>query len=283
MAHVCEHVTEGVGVAGHLEADVEALGHMQLGLHLGERGGGGIDGAGDTDFFGQLAAVGVGVGDDDVAGAGVAGDGGSHNADGAGAGDEHVLAEHREGERGVDGVAEGIEDGSDFGRDAGGVMPDVRHGQDDELREGAVARNTDAAGVGAEMAASGEAVAAASADDVTFAADELAGRDIEHIGADRDDFANELMADDQADGDGLRGPGVPVEDVEIGSADAGEEDADFDVVDAHFGLGNVLEPKPRSGFRLDQCLQYVAFPGWTGERRACPSLQGSAQANVDTL
>jgi hypothetical protein len=30
--------------------------------------------------------------------------------------------------------------------------------------------------------------------------------------------------------------------VEVGAADAGGEDADFYVVDAHFGLGDVLEP-----------------------------------------
>ena len=135
----------------------------------------GIDGEGDADFVGEVAAVGVGVGDDDVARPGVAGDGGGHDADGAGTGDEDVFAEDGEGERGVDGVAEGIEDGGDFERDAGGVPPDVGHGQDDELGEGAVAIDADADGVGAEMAAAGEAVAAASADDVAFAGDDVAG------------------------------------------------------------------------------------------------------------
>ena len=196
-----------------------------------------------------------------MAGAGVAGDGGGHDADGAGTGDEDVLTEDREGERSVDGVAEGVEDGGDLGGDAFCVVPDVRHRQHDEFGERSVSRDTDAAGVGAEMAAAGEAVAAASADDVAFAADELAGRDIEDIGADRDDFADELMADDEADGDGFGCPRVPVEDMQIGAADTGEKHADFDVVDAHLGLGNVLEPEPRGGFRLDQCLHYVAFPG----------------------
>jgi len=31
--------------------------------------------------------------------------------------------------------------------------------------------------------------------------------------------------------------------VKVGAADAGGEYADFDVVDAHLGLGNVLEPQ----------------------------------------
>ncbi len=107
----------------------------------------------------------------------------------------------------------------------------------------------------AEVTASGKAVAAASADHVAFSADELARGNVEDVGADRDDLADKLMADDQADGDGSGRPGVPVKDVEIGAADAGEEDANLDVVDAHFGLGNVLEPEPWGGLRLDQCLQ----------------------------
>ena len=53
------------------------------------------------------------VGDDHEPGAHMAGDGHRHDADGPGAGDEHVLADQIEGQRGVDGVAERIEDGGD--------------------------------------------------------------------------------------------------------------------------------------------------------------------------
>ena len=86
-------------------------------------------------FLREVEPVLVDVGDHDVARAGVAHDGGRHDADGAGAGDQHVLAEHRETERGVHGVAEGIEDGGDVEIDAGGVAPDVGHGQRDVLGE----------------------------------------------------------------------------------------------------------------------------------------------------
>jgi hypothetical protein len=51
------------------------------------------------------------------------------------------------------------------------------------------------------------------------------------------------MADGEALFDGGTGPGVPVLDVQIGAADAGGENADFDVVDTHLGLGNVFEPQ----------------------------------------
>ena len=88
-----------------------------------------VYGAGYSDFFGEVAAIFVGIGDDDVARAGVTSDGSGHDADGTGSGDEDVFAEDREGERGVNGVAEGVEDGGDFERDAGRVLPDVGHGQ----------------------------------------------------------------------------------------------------------------------------------------------------------
>ena len=219
----------------------------------------GIDGEGDADFFGEVAAVLVGVGDDDVACSGVVGYGGGHDADGTGSGDEDVFAEDREGEGGVDGVAEGIEDGGDLGVDAGAVAPDVGHRDDDELGEGAVAIDADAEGVGAEMAAAGEAVAAASADDVALSADELADGEVGDVGAYGDDFADELVADDEALPDGGAGPGVPLVDVEVGAADAGVEDADLYVVDADLGLGDVLEPEAALFAVFDECLHGVPF------------------------
>jgi hypothetical protein len=39
--------------------------------------------------------------------------------------------------------------------------------------------------------------------------------------------------------------------VEVGAADAGVENADFDVVDSDFGLGYVLEPEAALGAAFD--------------------------------
>ena len=61
-------------------------------------------------FFGQVQAIRVHVGDDDVAGAGVPDHRRGHDADRPGAGDQHVLAQHVERQGGVHGVAERIED-----------------------------------------------------------------------------------------------------------------------------------------------------------------------------
>ena len=69
----------------------------------------------------------------------MADDSGGHEPDRPGAADEDVLAEGREGERRVDGVAERVEDRGHLGVDARPVVPDVRHRQDDVLGEGAVA------------------------------------------------------------------------------------------------------------------------------------------------
>jgi hypothetical protein len=139
--------------------------------------------------------------------------------------------------------------------DPGRMQPDVGHGQDDVLCEAAAALDAHACGVGAEVAASGEAVAAASADDVTFAADDLSGGEVGYVGADFYDFADELVADGEADGDGFAGPGVPFVDVEVGAADAGLEDADLDVVDADGWFRNVFEPQAAFRATLYQCLQ----------------------------
>jgi hypothetical protein len=243
VAHVGEHLAECVGVAGHFETDVEALVHVELLLDFFEGRGAGIDRLGDADFVRQVAAVLVGVGDDDVTCSGVAGYGCGHDADGARAGDEDIFSENGKGERGVDGIAEGVEDGGDLMGDAGRVTPDVGHGEDDVLGEGAITVDSDSERVGAEVAAAGETVAATSADDVAFAADELADGEIGDIGADGYDFADELVSDHETLTDGGFSPGVPVVDMEIGATDASVKNANLDVVDAHLWLGYVLEPK----------------------------------------
>ena len=71
----------------------------------------------------------------------------------------------------------------------------------------------------------------------------VADGEVVDVGADGDDFADELMADGEALFDGGAGPGVPLVDVQVGAADAGVEDANLYVVDAHLGLGNIFEPE----------------------------------------
>jgi hypothetical protein len=240
VTHVAEHLAEGVGIARHLEADVEALLHVELLLDVFEWCRAGVDGTGDADFLSQIATVLVGIGDDNVAGSGMARHGGGHDADGTGSGDKDVFAENGKGECGVDGVAKRIEDCGDLVGDAGRVAPDVGHWEDHIFGEGSVAIDADSESMGAEVTAAREAVSAATADDVTFSADELTDGEIGDVGADGYDFADELVTNDEPLTDGRSGPGIPVVNMEVGAADAGVENADFDVVDAHLRFRYVL-------------------------------------------
>ena len=49
--------------------------------------------------------------------------------------------------------------------------------------------------------------------------------------------------------------------MKVGAADAGQEDADLDVIDADFRLGNIFEPKARAALTFYEsfhfCLPYA--------------------------
>ena len=114
----------------------------------------------------------------------------------------------------------------------GVMLPDVGHRQGDVFGERAVAVDADALRMRAEVAPARHAVAAAPADQMPLAADEIAGMKVVDVSADLDDLADELVPDHQRDRDGALRPGVPVVDVEIGAADTGAQDTDEQVVDA---------------------------------------------------
>ncbi len=69
------------------------------------------------------------------------------------------------------------------------------------------------------------------------------------------------MADGKPDGNRVARPGVPIVDVEIRTADAGVEDANLDVVDAHLRFGNVMEPEAAFVAAFNKCLhrEYLSF------------------------
>jgi hypothetical protein len=94
---------------------------------------------------------------------------------------------------------------------------------------------------------------------MTFAGDELADGNIRNIGAQGDDFADELVADDEALADGGAGPGVPIIDMEVGTAYAGGEDADFYVVDADLGFRDIFEPEAAFSAAFYECLHREPF------------------------
>ena len=192
-----------------------------------------VDGQRRAHLAGQVQAVRIHVGDDDVARPGVAHDGGGHDADRPGAGDQHVLAEHVERQGRVDGVAERIED---------------RRPRRDRW-PGRDARRWSSAGHRYSANAPGRLTPTplVSLHRCRRPARQLRQRPQTtwpspltmspgwkslDVGADLDDLADELMADDHRHGNGLLGPGVPVVDVHVGAADAGAQHVDQHVVDA---------------------------------------------------
>src|SRR5262249_32893283 len=103
-------------------------------------------------------------------------------------------------------------------------------------------------------APAGEAVATVATDDVALAADDVARVEIADVGTDLDDAADELVPDHHRYGDRLLRPGVPLVDVQVGTADAGGEHLDQDVSDAARRYRLLVEPQSRLRPLLDQGL-----------------------------
>src|SRR5262245_46326325 len=260
MRHVGQHVAHRRGDARHLQANVEAFLHPQLALDVWKGRAANVQRACRAHLPGKIESVLVDVGDHDVARASKADDRDGHQANRTGAGDQYICSQHREAERGVDGVAEGVEDGGDIKRDVGGMLPDVGHRQGDVLGESAVAVDTDALCVRAEVTPSGHAVAAAPTDQMPLAADEIARMKVVDVTTDLDNLADELVPDDQRDRDCALRPGVPVVDVEIRATDPSAEDADEQVVNADYRLWDILEPQAWPCLAFDQRLHRIRAP-----------------------
>src|SRR5450759_5285701 len=194
----------------------------------------------------------TGAGPIGIMAAAVARHAGCHDPDGPRAGDQHVLAQHRKGERGVHRVAEGVEDGGDVEIDSLVMTPDIGHRQRDVFGESAWPVYADPHGVGAQVAPAGEAVAAAAANHVAFPADQIAREEIGDIGTHRFNPADELVADRHGHGNRLLRPIVPLEDVDVGAADAGLQYANQDVVDADLRDDDVLQPQAWLADAFDQ-------------------------------
>jgi len=130
------------------------------------------------------------------------------------AGDEHVLAQH--GTKGrMDGVAERIENARDVAGDGRSVMPHVGHRHRNVVGESSRAVDAHTQRAGAEVTA-GEAVAAASADDVPFGADDVAGKEVGNVRPYLDDFPTNSWPTTM-EPDGLRRPFIPLVDMNVGA------------------------------------------------------------------
>src|ERR1039458_6329426 len=107
------------------------------------------------------------------------------------------------------GVAERIEDRRHVEWNAFVMAPDVGHRKRDEFRKRARPVHAHALGMRAQMAPAGETVAAAAADYMALAADEIAREEVRNVGADFHDLPHEFVPDGHRYGDGLLRPSVP--------------------------------------------------------------------------
>lgn len=151
----------------------------------------------------------------------------------------------------MDRISEGIEDGGDFPIDAGTMPPDICHRQGDQFGKRSWPIHAHAKRVGAEMASSSQAIAAASADHVTLAADDVAAKEVADVRADFNDLADKLVADGHRYGYRLLCPLVPLVNVNVRAADTGVVHPNQHVVDADRWLGDTFKPKPPFGLPLD--------------------------------
>ncbi len=118
----------------------------------------------------QLQTVRIFIRDDNISRGGVLGHGGSHDSDRPRAGDQDILAQHRERQRGMDGVAEGIENRGDIQIDSRLVPPQISDGHGDVIGKSAGAIHAHAQDMRAQMPPPRQTITAASANHVSFAA-----------------------------------------------------------------------------------------------------------------
>src|ERR1019366_6978240 len=182
----------------------------------------------------------------------VAGDDGRHDPYGARPGDQHVLTKDWEAERGVHGVSERVEDRRHVKVDVVGVTPDIRGGKRDVLGIRARVIHSDPLGTRAHDAPARDAVATAPADEVAFAAHEIAYRELLDIYPELDDLADELMSDNKRDRHVGPRPLVPGVDVEVCPAHSGAKHLDKDVAPADDRHGDVLVAETRLRLGLDE-------------------------------
>src|SRR5436190_10614550 len=120
-----------------------------------------------------------------------------HNSNCAGSGNQHIFTKHGERQSSMDRIAERIEDRAHFRVNSNVMAPDVGHRQNDEFCEGPSAIYAYTLCLSAKMAASSQAITAASTNYVAFSADKLSGMKIGNVRSDLHDFAKKFVPNHQ--------------------------------------------------------------------------------------
>jgi hypothetical protein len=233
--------------AGHLEDDIQVLALVALdepGRHV--RHVVDVDGIRDAHRVREAEPVHDPVRSQNAPGAEGPHDRDREQADRAAAEDPDRLPGENLRARGEDGIAERLLKGRDLRRELVTVVPpDDGLGHGHVLREGTVTVDAEDLRVLAHVRLPRPAVEAHAASDVALGGDVVARPDVAHVAADLDDRPGELVAERHRRRDPPRRPLVPVEDVEVGAAQARRLDADEDVVVSDRGNGRLHELEAR--------------------------------------
>jgi hypothetical protein len=139
-------------------------------------------------------------------------------------------------------VTEGIEAGKHFFGNFRIAMPHVRDRDAKILGKCAVPVHANTFWVRAEVPASGQAIPATPADDMSFTTDQFTQFHIVHIAANFNNGADEFMAYDYRGFYRLFGPLIPIEDMNIGATYCGLLDLYQNIVSAHLRHWYIFEP-----------------------------------------
>ncbi len=226
-------------------------------LHFGQSAFAKIQGYRHAHLLGQFEPKRVDVGNHHVPSARVPRDRRTHQANRTGPGNEHILAQHRERQGGVNGVSERIEDCRDILIDGRVMTPDVGHGQRDVFRECAWPVDAYAFSVRAKMTPARQAIPATAASHVPFPAHDVPGIKICDVRAHLHNFAHKLVPDHHRDIYGFLRPVVPLINVQIRAADSRAMHTNEHVIDPNFWRFHVLEPKPGFFFAFYECFHFL--------------------------
>ena len=148
------------------------------------------------------------------------------------------------------GIAKGVHDSSHIIADTVVELYDIALGNAKEFSKSAIAIDTYANAVLADMLKTTAAVAAMTAGNMTFARHAVAHFDVAHPGANLLNDANIFVADCHRRLDSFLTPFVPFINMEVCSTDCGLADTNQHVVHTHLGYGNVFHPDAFLGFFL---------------------------------
>src|SRR5689334_5633785 len=117
------------------------------------------------------------------------------------------------------------------------------------------------------MAPTGQTIPAMAARDVTFTDHQVARPEPFYLIADRIDNSDELVADRHRHRYRFLSPRVPIVNVDISAADRRFHNANPDIIAAHFGHRDFLQPKPRLRLGFYHCFHRLLHQRKLGESR----------------